>query len=1342
MEAFICKRTNCKRKGEPFANRYSLEKHERSCSLDLLSDICSGKRKRSGDLEHTEPKGIDEPQAPFDGTCVCGSQFRDKFNHTRHALTCPFVVPCSNELEKLTYKVLKIPSDQELNELKQSMEVLSPGQQANVCLNAGICIPGFFPVLCNSNRGLSTATWNEFGITGNTGLKTLRDIVEEVPITFEEAFLIVRPDGRKIFLPPTILTPPVSRENIHVVLNSKMEKGFITISKGKVASSPDDTDTTNPDIDILDDSDASSDEVLRLRGGSSGNFPDIPRRVIKNCNRYVHPRLWTNQEMLVKIRMRKVEFLDEFCPAVADASSENLRHEHESKCLLFLIKMTANDSFDNLAADFMISKRTARGWFLDILFAIFLTCPYIPSLYNDDDTTDEEIDSLLESIRNEQSPYVKHLVSAFRAADGRPVTLLNDDYTGLLMDGMSSNDFLKVQDMHSGLRGSKWTMFMSALVDGRGKVVAIPAGGGIGKSPRGGDCAANAQILDQELQQSSHQSFNRLLSGTRRNAVLLNTDLGFIESGNVNLGGRVTTSQRCQQLGVPHIYPFRPKDKKILSYQPLPVHRVTVVDNPEEDPTLAANSSRISTSLRQSVEQAFTMKNVYQILKGRINQAFFRPLGQALCLHYSAKHPGCDRVLDDNWYDMSLMYVIFAVACGLSNWFGAGFLRATSGPAEQTKLAQSLLTRLDLPNVLSDPDLGWGPTQQGVHYQVDPCSLPDSQHPGITSTVLNDAAGIADLGIPQVQPGEGRLLREPSGGGDFCLNRGEGLLSLERHRELRDQADDGHYASLTEYMHDAVLLPESTEVRCFIQQDMPRGWAEKSRASSAFPTWRGSCKVVSLKLPSHFKNNRLPANMHTVVLLYSEQPSAHNGFTGVMMNFFASWCTCKMGLRTNTLCAHRSGAMIVLQAPWFFQSKVTRMFRLIDIWRHPNFQPVITGGVPAGNRDRSVLTRAPPCRPRRSEDSRAAPNRRFERSFRSTQSTGSGQGRAASSSPSISSTPTSSRVPPSTPPSQPRNPPRYTSVNHPSGLGGLLNSNNCCYINAVIQMLTAVASHDDINLLNPLLVASPELLSLYETLYHICSRRRNASVPPFTAAPLRDSFNDLLRPNIPNNADRFRVGQFECSFELLQEILVHVQFGNRTFVDFPISAQCQRCNKHITQTEMHNKMLTVALAEGNMPLDITDLYTNRLNERQHFQDLVSCHCLCAASMCTQTQGCSTALRLQGHLSPTQGRILILGIDRSGIALRGQSNAKVLTQLREIDSLRGYTLTAVLCHVGRNVVRGHWVAFVKRLVSGQAVWWKLDDCTPISDLNPFLAQCSSGGPNNYSDFTINILVFEQ
>ena len=68
---------------------------------------------------------------------------------------------------------------------------------------------------------------------------------------------------------------------------------------------------------------------------------------------------------------------------------------------------------------------------------------------------------------------------------------------------------------------------MPVLVDGQRKVVFIPSGGGIGKSPRGGDCAANAEILTRELEQGTHMSFNRLLRGTRNNAVLLNTDIGF-----------------------------------------------------------------------------------------------------------------------------------------------------------------------------------------------------------------------------------------------------------------------------------------------------------------------------------------------------------------------------------------------------------------------------------------------------------------------------------------------------------------------------------------------------------------------------------------------------------------------------------------------------------------------------------------------------------------------------------------------------------------------------------------------------------------------------------------------
>ena len=57
---------------------------------------------------------------------------------------------------------------------------------------------------------------------------------------------------------------------------------------------------------------------------------------------------------------------------------------------------------------------------------------------------------------------------------------------------------------------------------------------------------------------------------------------------------------------------------------------------------------------------------------------------------------------------------------------------------------------------------------------------------------------------------------------------------------------------------------------------------------------------------------------------------------------------------------------------------------------------------------------------------------------------------------------------------------------HPSGLGGLLNSNNCCFVNAVVQGLLAVDAHTHINWLNPRMVSEPSYLQMCETLYDIC----------------------------------------------------------------------------------------------------------------------------------------------------------------------------------------------------------------------------------------------------------------
>ena len=48
--------------------------------------------------------------------------------------------------------------------------------------------------------------------------------------------------------------------------------------------------------------------------------------------------------------------------------------------------------------------------------------------------------------------------------------------------------------------------------------------------------------------------------------------------------------------------------------------------------------------------------------------------------------------------------------------------------------------------------------------------------------------------------------------------------------------------------------------------------------------------------------------------------------------------------------------------------------------------------------------------------------------------------------------------------------------------------------------------------------------------------------------------------------------------------------------------------------------------------------------------------------------------------------------------------------------------------------------VKKTLTGQ--WWKLDDCRPITNTNPFVSQCNPNGPSSHDDFTIDVLIYKQ
>ena len=200
MSVYICQFTGCKTGGKAFANKYALEKHCRTSHPVDTGGILSGKRKRRDTTTPNCSSLGDTDSSSFNGICACGYSARNNWTLTRHMSKCPVIVPHKDILESFNFKVLRVPLDSELEQLKEAMSPLSPRLKASICINARICIPGVFPVICNSNKGLLTSTYNQFGITGDDGLKMLWEIVNEGTLSFEEAFLIKFQDDREVFL--------------------------------------------------------------------------------------------------------------------------------------------------------------------------------------------------------------------------------------------------------------------------------------------------------------------------------------------------------------------------------------------------------------------------------------------------------------------------------------------------------------------------------------------------------------------------------------------------------------------------------------------------------------------------------------------------------------------------------------------------------------------------------------------------------------------------------------------------------------------------------------------------------------------------------------------------------------------------------------------------------------------------------------------------------------------------------------------------------------------------------------------------------------------------------------
>ena len=152
----------------------------------------------------------------------------------------------------------------------------------------------------------------------------------------------------------------------------------------------------------------------------------------------------------------------------------------------------------------------------------------------------------------------------------------------------TSSDLRVAQDLHSGATGHGHCAKIGLATDILGKIVLVQSGLDISKTPRGGDGILTAVTITAEMAQAASNPpgqqhpapFLRFL----RSGIWMVTDLGYVFiPNNVRLGQTTTTlTQFCTDNDINHIWPFRAKDKKAVSYD-ASSHTISIIDNPDEE---------------------------------------------------------------------------------------------------------------------------------------------------------------------------------------------------------------------------------------------------------------------------------------------------------------------------------------------------------------------------------------------------------------------------------------------------------------------------------------------------------------------------------------------------------------------------------------------------------------------------------------------------------------------------------------------------------------------------------------------------------------------------------------
>ena len=602
------------------------------------------------------------------------------------------------------------------------------------------------------------------------------------------------------------------------------------------------------------------------------------------------PWEYSDQSIRILTRMTKLEYLV-FVESAIGSREKTRGLNLFAECLMFLIKISHDVSYDLLGALFEVDKSVARR-------TVYHQCMYyynnnlnIPSiLLGDGSVNAPEVSKLLTTCYNNTEEFYKTFKFEDPTGRGRTAVFLNTDATYLFTQNSSDVEMQK-----SFFYAPKFAHIVKWLTftDLSGKILGIcPAS--TSQTPASGDAHIMAAYINLEDNTNTGNYIRTLLRGNDQHFVVLVVDAGFVArvpNAPRSVRDLPTLVDVCEEEGA--IILHTSNVQYTYHLQVNSGGHLFKVPRQENCPTLDEATVKFSRLLRKPQEQSFgSLKRMFKMLGAKhIPNSLIQP-------HARSDHQRF-RVAPELATVPKITFFATSI-CSIYNQTHAGFhLLYFNTQEQQIEAARSFMRRMAVENPLLH-------TIFNIQFESR------SNRGGIWQDLtIGDFTGQQNpinfprITLDDVNPTAVRICSGP-----HAITRGLSVLTYVSQLHVKENNISGAGAE-----NIINSLPVFHSVQYLTVAARPDDWDD-----TIFGPFVPLTFVRSLMPPSN-RSATSPQNFHMVVIGFSENGSDRLGLLPPYDRIRCWYCYKCQSL--NALCSmdrHLAALLIALSFPEFFKS--------------------------------------------------------------------------------------------------------------------------------------------------------------------------------------------------------------------------------------------------------------------------------------------------------------------------------------------------------------------------------------------------------------------------------------